>query len=194
MDRATERITEPLTLHQAIVATQLEALADRTVLVLGCGNRPIDGAVNHDIRRHADYVDIAFDLDVVGANRHLNWPIPDGRFSKIIALDVFEHVRADIDVWLRECWRILVDDGVLVIRVAAWNNPVSFRDPTHRKVFHEETFCYFWPLHPLYQEYGRIYFPDGPWFNLQVVERGNADPRWPQLGDICVVMTKAERP
>lgn len=165
-----------------------ETLADRDTLNLGCGVLPVEGAVNHDRWKHADHVDVWFDLD------KSVWPIPDDRFVRVIGLDVFEHLRADIDVWLRECWRILKDDGELVIRVAAWNNPVSYRDPTHRKVFHEETFHYFDPRTELWANYGRIYFPDGPWFYVDMVERGNADPRYPNRGDICVVMRKAPRP
>ena len=191
--RAVYMVPDACGKREAIAAT-LERLKDRTVLNLGCGNRPILGAINHDIRSHSDMIDIAFDLDVVGGNRHLNWPIPDERFDKVVALDVAEHLRADVHVWLEEMWRILRPDGILILRVSAWDNPVSYRDPTHRRTFHEESFCYFWPIHPLWQEYGRIYFPDGPWFNLHVVERGNADARWPDRGDICVVMTKTQRP
>jgi SAM-dependent methyltransferase len=176
-----------------LTPTLLEALTDRRVLHLGCGVRPVEGAINHDRIKHAEHVDIAFDLDVVGGNRHLNWPIPDGRFSKVIALDVFEHLRADIDVWLRECWRILDDDGRLILRVSAWDNPVSYRDPTHHRVFHDETFHFFDPSQPLWADYGRIYFPDGPWFAVELVERGNADPRY-RVGDICAVLRKVKRP
>ncbi len=171
----------------------VDIFADRLTLNLGCGVRPIDGAVNHDRIKHSDAVDVAFDLDAVGGNRHLNWPIPDARFSKVIGLDVFEHLRADPSTWLGECWRILQDDGVLVIRVAAWDNPVSYRDPTHRRVFHDESFNYFDTRHELWQNYGRIYFPDGPWFHILDVTRGNADARY-GVGDICVVMRKVGRP
>jgi hypothetical protein len=59
------------------------------ILHLGCGTRPLAGAVNHD-KRPAAGVDVAHDLDV------LPWPWADGAFSKVIALDVMEHLRADV--------------------------------------------------------------------------------------------------
>ena len=176
------------------IAAILERLKDRMVLNLGCGNRSIDGAINHDIRSHSEMIDIAFDLDVMGGNRHLNWPIPDERFEKVIALDVFEHLRADPQAWISECWRILKDEGQLIIRVSAWDNPVSYRDPTHRRVFHPETMDYFCPDRQLWKEYGSIYFPDGPWFTHIAVERTNPDPRWPSFGDLGFVLQKRASP
>lgn len=170
------------------VLSELEILKERRTLHLGCGIRPMDGAVNHDRWQHHEGIDIAFDLNVS------RWPIPDARFARIVALDVFEHLGVEIDVWLRECWRILEDDGEIVLRVAAWNNPVSYRDPTHKKVFHEETFCFFDPEHELWRNYGSFYYPDGPWFKVVTVERGNADPRAPTRGDICAVLKKVSKP
>jgi len=161
---------------------------DKTTLVLGCGNRPIAGAMNHDVRDHADFVDVAFNLD------ETPWPLADLRFKRIVALDVFEHLKIDVVEWLTECWKILETGGELVLRVSAWDNPVSYRDPTHHRFFHEETFFYFDPRHTLYQEYGRVYFGDTcPLFEVVRVERGNADHRWPDKGDICAVLRKVER-
>jgi SAM-dependent methyltransferase len=175
--------------HGPMVLNRLEALADRTTLVLGCGNRPVPGAVNHDARHHSEHVDVAWDLD------DRRWPVPDARFKRIIALDVFEHLKSDVIDWLSKCWRILQDGGELVLRVSAWDNPVSYRDPTHRRFFMEESFYYFDPRHPLYREYGLVYYGDEcPTFEVVTVSRGNADQRWPDKGDICAVLRKVARP
>lgn len=160
-----------------------------TTLVLGSGKRPVPGAINHDHSKHGPHIDVVWNLD------ELPWPPSDRTLDRIIALDVFEHLKLDVIDWVRECWRILKPGGEVVLRVSAWDNPVSYRDPTHHRVFHEETFNYFDPRHPLYREYGQMYFDldDGtkcPTFNIVQVSRGNADPRWPDRGDICVVMRK----
>lgn len=162
-------------------------------LVLGSGKRPVPGAINHDHSKHAPHVDVVWNLD------ELPWPPYDDSLDRIIALDVFEHLKLDVIDWIRECWRVLKPGGELVLRVSAWDNPVSYRDPTHRRVFHEETFYYFDPRHALYQEYGTMYFDlDSefrcPTFNVIRVERGNADQRWPDKGDICAVLKKVVAP
>lgn len=173
----------PEAIRQAIAKA-----APLTTLVLGCGRRPVQGAVNHDHAYHSAHVDVAWDLDSTP------WPVPDGRFKRVIATDVFEHLKSDVIAWVREAWRILEDGGELVLRVSAWDNPVSYRDPTHQRFFMEESFCYFDPRHPLYHEYGTVYYgPDCPTFEVVTVGRGNADPRWPDKGDICAVLRKVVR-
>lgn len=148
-------------------------------LQLGCGVRPIEGATNHDRTKHDEWVDIAHDLDV------LPWPFADGEVEKIIALDVMEHLRLDVQEWLDECWRILQPDGMLVLRLPAWDNPVSYRDPTHRKVFHHETFDYWYKEKQLHKDYGYFYFGEsGKWWTLETVERTNG-------GDLGFILRKA---
>jgi hypothetical protein len=63
-------------------------------LELGCGKAPTLGYVHHD---RAAHVDVAHDLDV------LPWPWPDGAFTEILGLDVFEHLHLMPAAWLREC-------------------------------------------------------------------------------------------
>lgn len=168
---------------------QLAGVRKHPTLVLGCGRRPVRGAINHDHVKHSEHVDVAWNLD------KLPWPTPSDTFERIIALDVFEHLKADVVDWLRECWRTLTVGGELVLRVSAWDNPVSYRDPTHRRFFMEESFCYFDPRHALYHDYGTVYFGDTiPTFEIVRVDRGNADQRWPDKGDICAVLRKVVRP
>lgn len=175
--------TRPEAIRQALIKA-----APMTTLMLGCGRRPLVGAINHDARYHSSHVDVAWDLD------RLPWPVPDRRFRRVIGLDVFEHMEAEMTVWLRECWRILQDGGELVLRISHYANPVSYRDPTHRWAWHEEALCFYDPRHTLYQEYGSMYADDWPTFEIVTLELGNADQRYPDRGDICAVLRKVGRP
>ena len=79
------------------------------------------------------------------------------------------------------------------MRLPAYDNPVSYRDPTHARFFHEETFQYFDPSTGLWKNYGHFYYPDGPWFTVVSVERINPDPRY-GIGDLGFLLRKRERP
>jgi hypothetical protein len=139
-------------------------------LELGCGRSPTPGYVHHDRTRHSDFVDVAFDL------REYPWPIAGRRYEpaldvfkhlaglpldepldELLALDVFEHLGAEVAPWLDECWRVLRPGGLLDMRLPAADNLVSYRDPTHYRVFHEQTFCYWDPAHELHQQFGMLY-------------------------------------
>jgi hypothetical protein len=126
-------------------------------LELGCGRAPTPGYVHHDRWAHAPHVELSFDLNVVP------WPIADDSVEHLRAIDVFEHLDVDVRVWLDECHRILQSDGILVMRLPAYDNPLSFRDPTHKRLFHPQSFLYWCPQNPgmVWQEFGRYYFgPD----------------------------------
>jgi SAM-dependent methyltransferase len=147
-------------------------------LNLGCGNRPLIGAINHDRTLHADHVDVAHNLDL------LPWPFASEAFDKVVAEDVMEHLKVDVQEWLDECWRILKPSGQLVLRLPAWNNPVSFRDPTHRHWFHEETFLYWQKDTALWKDYGSFYFGEGynKWWTVERIERVNPPTATGDLG------------
>jgi len=136
-------------------------------LELGCGNHPTAGYLHHDKFKHSPHVDIAFPLEVIP------WPFGDGEVEVILATDVFEHLRLDVQEWLDECWRVLKPGGLLDMRLPAWNNPYSWRDPTHRRVFHQESFLYWCPDAPgtVWRDFGRYYFgPDyAKWWKQESV-------------------------
>jgi SAM-dependent methyltransferase len=158
-----------------------------TTLQLGCGIRPLQGAVNHDLWRHHDYVDVEHDLN------WLPWPFEDASFDKIIALDVMEHLHPEVQEWLDECWRILRPGGQLVLRLPGYANPVSWRDPTHNRVYHHESFHYWDRRTQLWNDYGSFYFGPGYdkwWTVLRVV---NVNPPTPS-GDLGVVLQKDGTP
>lgn len=96
------------------------------VLNLGCGNKPIEDAVNHDLTKHRDYVDVTWDLD------EMPWPWEDASYDLIVAYSVFEHLKEDLVVILNECWRILRPGGKVRLKLPHWNSDISHRDPTHR--------------------------------------------------------------
>lgn len=147
-------------------------------LQLGCGIRPMPDAVNHDRIKHSDWVDVAHDLDV------LPWPFETESFDKIIALDVMEHLHLEVKEWLDECHRILKPGGSLVLRLPAFDNPVSWRDPTHRRVFHPETFDFWDKSRQLHKDYGFFYFAESDkWWGVDSVERTNG-------GDFGFVLRK----
>jgi SAM-dependent methyltransferase len=154
------------------------------VLNLGCGFDPMDRAVNHDRVKHSDFVDVEWDLE------RLPWPFPADGFSLVVAHDVMEHISHPVQKWLDEIWRILKPGGVVRLRVPAWDNPVSYRDPTHVRVFHEETFDYWDPEKEMHRNYGVYYFGESAkWWTVSNVSRINADPRY-GIGDLQFVLQK----
>jgi cyclopropane fatty-acyl-phospholipid synthase-like methyltransferase len=141
----------------------------KTTLHLGCGLAVLADAVNHDKAAHSEHVDVAHDLDVTP------WPWQEGQFKSIVALDVVEHLKVDVDVWLNECHRILEDDGVLVIRVPHYKHENAFTDPTHRRFFTESTFDYWDKSKVLHQKYGCFYYADADrWWSVSC-ESSHAD-------------------
>lgn len=142
-------------------------------LELGCGANPSDGYTHHDRWKHSPHVDLAFDLE------QLPWPLGDESCSEIRAIDVFEHLRLEVQQWLDECWRVLVPGGKLEMRLPAWDNPLSWRDPTHRRVFHQESLLYWCPNHhgTLHRDFGRYYFGRdyNKWWRFHNVKRDHGD-------------------
>lgn len=136
-----------------------------TVLQLGCGIRPLEGALNHDKTKHSDFVDVVWDLDVTP------WLWADNAFDKVIALDVMEHLRIEVSEWLDECWRILIPGGLLVLRLPAWDHENSHIDPTHRRLFHPRTFEYWDKRKELYASYGAVtYGKANKWWTIERVD------------------------
>lgn len=116
-------------------------------LNLGCGSRPRENAVNHDKIKHADWIDIAHNLNVYP------WPWQDSSFENIFAMDVLEHLY-DVVKALEECHRILTPGGFLSINVPFAGDLRSYRDPDHKHWFTEHSFDYFIPGTYWEQNYG----------------------------------------
>ena len=119
-----------------------------TTLELGSGRNPTPGAIHHDRTKHAEHVDLAFDLNVTP------WPVEDGSFDKIIAIDLFEHLDLPVHDWLTECHRILKPGGVLDFRVPHWSSAIAYENPTHRRAFAEKSFDFWDDTKVYHQQYG----------------------------------------
>lgn len=155
------------------------ALSTVIKLDLGCGNRPMvaPGWVYHDRWQHSPHVHVAHDLEV------LPWPWENESVIELRAFDVFEHLRLEVQQWLDECYRVLRSgDGLLDMRLPAWDNPYSYRDPTHRRVFHPESFHYWCPNAPgtVWRDFGCYYFGKSydKWWSLVSVTRDEKDLRF----------------
>jgi SAM-dependent methyltransferase len=149
------------------------------IVELGCGTTPTDRAdIHHDRTKHSDFIDVVHDLD------DLPWPFGDESVDELIAIDVFEHLHPREYAqpwwfWLDEAHRIVRPNGQLTMRLPAWDNPLSYRDPTHTRVFHHETFAYWDPCTPVWRDFGRIYDLSGERFWHSVVTaRENNDIRF----------------
>lgn len=142
------------------------------VLVVGCGRRPMPGAVNLDCVKMAG-VDLVYNLDDLappgapgnGGTRRL--PFPDGTFDRVVAEDVLEHV-LDMVTVVQELGRVLKVGGVLWVRGPAWNAPdILWADPTHRRAFAPRTFDNFDPETHDGRLYGHYFGP----VKFRVVEK-----------------------
>jgi hypothetical protein len=108
----------------------------RGTLNLGCGNRPLLGAHNHDRRKHAPFVATVHDLNLAP------WPWPDAAFERVVADDVLEHLD-DVVSFMDEAHRVLRPSGVLRVRVPHYQSENAVIDPTHRRGFHPRSLDFF---------------------------------------------------
>lgn len=138
----------------------------RDVLNLGCGNKPIPGAVNHDLAKHRPEVAVAHDLNV------FPWPWADNSFDLIVARAVLEHLRCTLLDSVNECWRILRPGGELYLKLPYWNHENGYLDPTHYWRFGLHTCDIFDPD----TRYGRSYsfYTDRKWQILQAAKLNRA--------------------
>ena len=128
-------------------------------LNLAAGNKVIDGWVNHDRWAHRPEITETWDLEVTP------WALwEDNQFRSIVAHDIIEHVYHPIR-FIEELWRISAPDAHLYIHTC-WAGPqpgarAAWRDPTHVRPFHEDSFAYFDPIKGgmWYSEYGKFYSP-----------------------------------
>jgi SAM-dependent methyltransferase len=96
------------------------------------------------------HVDVVHDLDVYP------WPFDDDTAERIEAIDLLEHL-GDTVAFMDECWRILRADGVLHVQAVGWQSENLWRDPTHKRGFHVDTFLYFDPDSSWHQSFGHLY-------------------------------------
>lgn len=124
-------------------------------LNLGCGNKPMANAVNHDLVRHRAEVDVVHDLNV------LPWPWADGSFDQVVARAVLEHLRITLLESVNECWRVLRPGGTLWMKLPHWQHDMGWIDPTHYWHFSLKTVDLFDPRTRYGKEYA--FYQVRPW-------------------------------
>ena len=102
---------------------------------LGCGKKTKKGYLNLDFIK-SEGVDVVHDLD------RYPWPFPDNTFDEIYASHLLEHLQ-DFRKAMEEIKRICKNKAKIIIRAPHFSCGVSFRDPTHQRLFSYFTFDYF---------------------------------------------------
>lgn len=105
-----------------------------TVLDVGCGNNPLEGAIGLDVRTYPR-------VDLVGDG--LNLPFKDGTFRRVNASQLLEHLdgRSELPDLFEEVYRVLERGGLFTFDVPigeAWS-----ADPTHETQWRLKTVVYF---------------------------------------------------
>ncbi len=115
-------------------------------LDIGCGKVENRNAIGIDIRDFGQEIiwDIAKGL-----------PFSDNTFKIVHAHSILEHLYSDDMIFvMKECHRVLKEDGIFDIIVPYAGSEGSFRDPTHKSFWTENTLDYFcgprryWDLDP----------------------------------------------
>ncbi len=121
-------------------------------LDIGCGGNKQKGFIGLDARK-LDGVDIVHDLE------KFPYPLPKDSCSNILGSHIIEHIKPEFSIdFMNELWRIMKEDGQLVLSTPYPGSPGYWQDPTHCNGWSEATFQYYDPRFPLYN----IYKPK-PW-------------------------------
>ncbi len=102
---------------------------------LGCGKDIRPGYVNVD-GKPLPGVDVRVDLS------RFPWPFRDNAFDEVLAIHVVEHLPDTIRV-MEEIHRITSPGATVTIEVPHYKHSNAYKDPTHVRLFTEETFDYF---------------------------------------------------
>ena len=110
------------------------------VLELGAGIDYYKGRENEDVV-HLDslklpHIEVVHDLD------KFPWPFKDNTFDVVICSHLLEHLE-DLTKAMKEITRICRKGARVKIRVPHFSCGVSYRDPTHKRLFSYFTFDYF---------------------------------------------------
>ncbi len=104
-------------------------------LNVGCGVDIKPGYVN------ADRVALR-GVDVVCDFTHRPFPFRENSFDEIYMSHILEHLPDTIKT-MEEVHRIAKPGSTVVVKVPHYKSSNAFKDPTHVRFFHEETFDYF---------------------------------------------------
>ncbi len=106
------------------------------ILDLGCGEGRDPRATAGIDMRPAPGVDYVHNLE------QFPWPVPGGRFDRVICRDILEHLD-DVPRTMEELHRICKPGGRIEVWTPHYAHPNSFHDPTHKYHFSFGTFDYF---------------------------------------------------
>ena len=104
-------------------------------LNLGCGDDTKEGYVNLDLV-NLKGVDVVWDIN------KFPWPFKANTFDEIYSSHVLEHVQ-DLVAVMSELKRVGKNGGIINLRVPHFSCGVSYRDPTHKRLFSYFTYDYF---------------------------------------------------
>lgn len=104
-------------------------------LNLGCGKEIMNGYVNLDEAKLPG-VDVVHDIN------KFPWPFKDNTFDEGYCSHVLEHIEDLVKV-MKEFKRVCKNGAIIKIRVPHFSCGVSYRDPTHKRLFSYFTFDYF---------------------------------------------------
>lgn len=106
-------------------------------LNFGCGPDIKEGYVNMDLLKLPG-------VEVVHDFNKFPYPFRDNEFDEVYTSHVLEHLD-DLPKVLSELSRICKKGAKIIIRVPHFSCGVSYRDPTHKRLFSYFTFDYFTP-------------------------------------------------
>jgi len=104
-------------------------------LNLGCGEDVKEGYVNMDFLK-LEGVDVVHDLN------KFPWPFKENEFDELYTNHVLEHLD-DLGKVMTEIKRVCKPGSIINIRVPHFSCGVSYRDPTHKRLFSYFTWDYF---------------------------------------------------
>lgn len=110
-------------------------------LNLGCGHKPLHGAVNLDVSEQVG-ADLVHDLNC------RPWPFEPDSIDELHAYDVVEHLH-DVVRSLEEIHRICRAGALVHITVPHFSSANTFTDVTHRHAFSYRSLDPFTADHPL---------------------------------------------
>lgn len=110
-------------------------MKDLRRLNLGCGKDIKKGYVNLNFTSSPG-IDVVHDLN------QIPWPFKDNEFDEVYASHILEHFD-DLKKIMKELKRICKNKAIIIIRAPHFSCGVSFRDPTHKRLFSYFTFDYF---------------------------------------------------
>jgi predicted SAM-dependent methyltransferase len=137
----------------------LKSVIDKQKLRLdiGCGFNKQKGFTGLD-KRALPGVDIVHDIEV------FPWPLPDACCAVIIMAHIVEHIKPWLQIdMMNEAWRVMENDGLLMISTPYGSSFKYVQDPTHCAPWNEATPTYFIKGQTLYD----VYKPK-PWAADQV--------------------------